>query len=119
MLSHQLVADALVRKSSVTDANASYVQKLRVVENATNEEIQAALHELFKNGPQGELATSSIQDVTTYAVYTVQMLPLSMFAKIALRQLCARTHDQAQETHRTIKLAYKSDPGERQLHYAD
>ena len=28
----QLVSDALVRKSSVTDANASYVQKLRVAE---------------------------------------------------------------------------------------
>ena len=43
-LSRQLVSDALVRKSSVTDANASYVQKLRVAENATDEEIKAALH---------------------------------------------------------------------------
>ena len=30
-LSRQLVSDALVRKSSVTDANASYVQRLRVL----------------------------------------------------------------------------------------
>ena len=52
-LSRQLVSDALVRKSSVTDANASYVQRLRVAENATNQEIQAALHELFNKGPQG------------------------------------------------------------------
>ena len=53
-LSRQQVADALVRKTSVTDANASYVQKLRVAENATHEEIQQALHELFKRGPQGD-----------------------------------------------------------------
>ena len=52
-LSRQLVSDALVRKSSVADANASYVQKLRVAENATNEEIPTALHQLFNNGPQG------------------------------------------------------------------
>ena len=36
-LSRQQLADALVRKSSVTDANAEYVQKLRVPENATDE----------------------------------------------------------------------------------
>ena len=52
-LNCQLVSDALVRKSSVTDANASYVQKLRVAENATDNEIRAALHQLFNNGPQG------------------------------------------------------------------
>ena len=52
-LSRQLVSDALVRKSSVTDANASYVQRLRVAENATNNEIRAALHQLFNNGPEG------------------------------------------------------------------
>ena len=52
-LSRQLVSDALVRKSSVTDANASYVQKLRVAENATDDEIRADLHQLFINGPQG------------------------------------------------------------------
>ena len=43
----------MVQKSSVTDTNASYVQRLRVAENATNQEIQAALHELFNKGPQG------------------------------------------------------------------
>ena len=36
-LSRQLITDALVRKSSVTDTNAEYVQRLRVPENATNE----------------------------------------------------------------------------------
>ena len=35
------------------DPNASYVQKLCVAENATNQEIQATLHELFNKGPQG------------------------------------------------------------------
>ena len=52
-LSRQLVTDALVRKSSVTDANAEYVQRLRVPADATNEQIQAALHQLFNQGPQG------------------------------------------------------------------
>ena len=35
------------------DANASYVQKLRVADSATDDEIKAALHQLFNNGPQG------------------------------------------------------------------
>ena len=52
-LSRQLVTDALVWKISVKDANAKYVQKLRVSENATNEEIQTALHNLFNRSPQG------------------------------------------------------------------
>ena len=51
-LSRQLVTDALVRKSSVTDANAEYVQKLRVPEDATHEQIQEALHKLFNSSPQ-------------------------------------------------------------------
>ena len=60
-LSRQQVADALVRKTSVTDANASYVQKLRVAENATDQEIQAALIELFNKSPQGPSKSNSIQ----------------------------------------------------------
>ena len=51
-LSRQLITDALVRKSSVKDANAEYVQKLRVSEHATNEEIQTTLHNLFNQSPQ-------------------------------------------------------------------
>ena len=43
----------------MTDAIASYVQKLRVAENATDEEIKTALHQLFSYGPQGP---SSRQD---------------------------------------------------------
>ena len=46
-LRRQLVADALVRKSSVKNANAEYVQKLRVSEVATDQEIQNVLHQLF------------------------------------------------------------------------
>ena len=42
-----------MRKSSVTDANAEYVQRLRVPEDATNEQIQDALHKLFNSNPQG------------------------------------------------------------------
>ena len=47
-LSRQSVNDALKRKSSVHDANAAYVQQLRVSENASDEEIQAALSKLFQ-----------------------------------------------------------------------
>ena len=36
------------------DANAEYVQRLRVPENATNEQIQTALRHLFNQGPQGK-----------------------------------------------------------------
>ena len=58
-LSRQLITDALVRKSSVTDANAAYVQKLRVPEDATDEQIQTALHQLFNQGPQGRSVQSN------------------------------------------------------------
>ena len=50
------MSDALVRKGSVQDANAEYVHKLRVSETATDQEIQEALHQLFKSAqsPQGK-----------------------------------------------------------------
>ena len=35
------------------DANAEYVQKLRVTESDTDQEIQNALHQLFRSSPQG------------------------------------------------------------------
>ena len=60
-LSRQLVADALVRKGSVRDANAEYLKKLRVSKNATNEEIQAALYKLFKSSPQGSASSQGPQ----------------------------------------------------------
>ena len=41
-LSRQLIADALVRKGSVKDANAEYVQNLRISTTATDKEIQNA-----------------------------------------------------------------------------
>ena len=53
-LSRQLITDALVRKSSVTDANVEYVERLRVPEDATNEQIQDALYKLFNSSPQGK-----------------------------------------------------------------
>ena len=52
-LSHKLVSDALVRKGSVRDANAEFVQKLRISDKATDEEIQTALNQLFNSSPQG------------------------------------------------------------------
>ncbi|MCV6577393.1 MAG: hypothetical protein OIF58_16850, partial [Cohaesibacter sp.] len=86
------MADALVRKTSVTDANASYVQKLRVAEDATDDEVQAALHELFKSSPQGHSVIDiqaqvqdqldSIQDQDTVKI--VSVLASNAISKIRL-----------------------------------
>ena len=53
-LSRQLIPDALVRKGSVKDANSEYVQRLRVSPEASDTDIQSALHHLFNQGPQGQ-----------------------------------------------------------------
>ena len=60
-LSRQFVSDALVRKGSVKDANAEYVHKLQVRETATDQEIQGALHQLFKSvrSPQGSIISTN------------------------------------------------------------
>ena len=55
-LSRQLISDALVRKGSVKDANSEYVQRLRVSPDASDAEIQSALHQLFSQGLQGQSA---------------------------------------------------------------
>ena len=47
-LSRQSVTDALVKKSSVHDANEAYVQQLRVPEDATDDQIREALTKLFQ-----------------------------------------------------------------------
>ena len=60
-LSRQFIADALVRKGSVKDANAEYVQKLRVSSVASDWEIQSALHELFMSSAQGSQNPQGIQ----------------------------------------------------------
>ena len=55
-LSRQLISDAFLRKGSIKDANSEYVQRLRVSPDASNAEIQSALHQLFSQGPQGQSA---------------------------------------------------------------
>ena len=74
-LSRQLVADALVRKGSVKDANAEYVQKLRISETATDQEIQNALHQLFKSSPQGQISGQDNQGLQGQSILIAQ-LPL-------------------------------------------
>ena len=59
LLSRQLVSDALVRKGAVKDANSEYVQPLRVSPEASDSEIQTALHQLFSQGPQGQSTNDS------------------------------------------------------------
>ena len=58
-LSRQLISDALVRKGSVKDANSEYVQKLRVSPEASDAEIQSAIHQLFNQDPQGQSINDS------------------------------------------------------------
>ena len=43
-----------LRKRSVHDANAAYVQKLRVPEDASDDQIQAALNQLFSQNMEAE-----------------------------------------------------------------
>ena len=72
-LSRQLISDALVRKESVKDANAEYVTRLRVAENATDEQIQSALHQLFNQSvqsPQGKIKNQDNQDPQGHSILT-------------------------------------------------
>ena len=57
--SQQSAVDALVKKSSVHDANAAYVQQLRVSEDASDEKIQSALTKLFSQNSVSERQTVS------------------------------------------------------------
>ena len=66
-LSRQLVSDALVRKGSVKDVNSEYVQRLRVSPEASDSEIQSALHQLFTQGPQGP----SVKDPQDHSILSV------------------------------------------------
>ena len=52
-LSRQLVSDALVRKGLVKDANAEYIQNLRISDTAIDQDIQDAVYKLLKSNPQG------------------------------------------------------------------
>ena len=45
-MSRQSTSDALVKKSTIHDAHAAYVQQLRVPDDANDEEIQQALERL-------------------------------------------------------------------------
>ena len=62
----------MVRKSSVHDANAAYVQQLRVPNDATDDQIQAALTRLFNQNSVSDQqsilklsAQDSVQDQET------------------------------------------------------
>ena len=69
-LSRQPVFHTLVRKGSVKDANAEYVQKLRMNELATDQEVQEALHQLFNSSPQGNQGPQG-QSVLTETIPTI------------------------------------------------
>ena len=62
-----------MRKASVKDGNAEYVQKLQVVESATDQEIQNALHQLFKSSPQGQNNTQNNQGPQGQSIWTTKL----------------------------------------------
>ena len=75
-LSRQLISDALVRKGSVKYSNEEYVMRLRVTENATDEQIQSALHRLFNQlfqSPQGTVKLQDNQGPQGQKVFTTQL----------------------------------------------
>ena len=82
-LSRQLVSDALVPKGSVKDANAEYVQKLRVSNVATDQEIQAALHRLFQSSPQG-ISAQSPQGIAVQGPQDQQIVDTSRLKPLRL-----------------------------------
>ena len=51
-LTRQMISNALVRKYPVKDVNGEYVMWLRVTADATDKEIQSALHQLFNSNIQ-------------------------------------------------------------------
>ena len=57
--------DALKRKGSIHDANAAYVQQLRVASDASDKEIQSALTRLFrKQSDSNDIQKESILKIS-------------------------------------------------------
>ena len=67
-LSRQLISDALVRKGSVKMPMRNMLTRLRVAENATDEQIQAALHQLFSQSVQSHQGEIKNEDNQTLKV---------------------------------------------------
>ena len=64
-LSRQSVTDALVKKSSVHDANEAYVQQLRVAVDASDAEIQKSLTRLFSKNTNINQDQDSVIEMST------------------------------------------------------
>ena len=58
-LSRQDRKDALGRKSAVVNANAELVQQIRILENASDQEIQDILKQVF-NAQEGNVHSDSV-----------------------------------------------------------
>ena len=102
-LSRQSVEDALVRKTSVHDANAAYVQKLRVPENATDAEIQSALTRLFSQNSETE--NQSVIKMTVQDSVQVQENLLNQFKPENKGQDQVQESDQSKISSENAKLA--------------
>ena len=83
-LSRQSVTDALVKKSSVHDANEAYVQQLRVPENATDVQIQEALTKLFQKN-EGVNTNESVLKMSTKSIDQVQESVLNQYSSVPSR----------------------------------
>ena len=93
-LSRQSVKDALVRRSSVHDANAAYVQRLRVPKNASDSVIQAALNRIFSQNmgteDQSVLKMSS-QDNVQYQEQILNQLKPEISVQEQVQDQCPRS----------------------------
>ena len=94
-LSRQSVTDALVKKSSVHDANEAYVQQLRVPEDATDQQIQEALTKLFQRNVDIK-TNESVFRMSTKSIDQVQEQALNQYSSVP-----SRPSDQDQFSEKT------------------
>ena len=91
-LSRQSVTDALVKKSSVHDANEAYVQQLRVPEDATDDQIKEALAKLFQKN-DGIHSKGSVLKMSSKSIDQAQEQILDQYSSVP-----SRLDDQAQKS---------------------
>ena len=93
--SRQSVTDALVKKSSVHDANAAYVQQLRVPEDATDDQIRESLKKLFHKNEERN-SVGSVLRMSSKSIDQAQEQILNQYSSVP-----SRLSDQAQNSEET------------------
>ena len=91
-LSRQSVTDALVKKSSVHDANEAYVEQLPVPEDATDDQIKEALTKLFQRNDEVN-SENSVLKMSNKSIDQDQEQVLNQYSSVP-----SRLSDQAQRS---------------------